>query len=799
MFEVREPNPRKRTDEDADPRDVALMNEARSEAEIQAEDVKKRHSVLMDILHDEGDRQAEERFQMSIDEDYQDHLHWRPEDAAEVIERGQAPLVFNEGRQTIEWISGTEKRMRKDYWVLPREPGDEAGAALMTKLIKYTDDANLTQWHRSKAFKQMAVCGLSWLEEGINPNPAEEIIYSGWEDWRNVIRDSRSRDIKRRDARFIFRRKKLDLDYAQAMFHYLPDAERIKGLLKGNAYRNAGTADEDEMQSPWYLGVKLTGASELSHNMGRPASSFEERGAFMQSTGYYDSGRRMTTDVVECYYRVPEPVQVFVGGAFDGKLFLEADPRQRWERDRVGTPLRDAVRMRMRVMLATPDFPLWDGPSPFRHQQFNLSPMIAYQRARDGQIYGVWRGMRDLQDDTNKRRSKALWQLSVNQIIVEKDAVDDLDTLREEGARPDGVIVIKGSGKRLEFREHQGDIAANLEMARENALIMRNIGGVTNENLGLNTQAQSGKAILAKQDQGSLTTSDLFDNMQLAIKMAGELRLSHMEQFWTQKKAIRIAGGSRPVEWVVINEYDEETGEWKNDITQREADFIVDTRDYRTTYAQAALEQMFGLLGQIATFAPQVVLNVLDLVVESADLKDKEEWVARIRKLNGQRDPSKEPTPQEQAADMAAAAKQQQTEALMELMAEAELKLKQAQANKAEHESTLALVKGVMDRVATMAAALEVAGIVIAQPHLAQTADVVTTDAGLPGAAPKLNMAQVGAEAEQADAPEQNMAQQPQLPPPDAADPASMPTDAQPAPDVPPVDPEAPPPQGDMQ
>jgi hypothetical protein len=425
--------------------------------------------------------------------------------------------------------------------------------------------------------------------------------------------------------------------------------------------------------------------------------------------------------------------------------------------------------------------------------------MIAYQRARDGQIYGVWRGMRDLQDDTNKRRSKALWQLSVNQIIVEKDAVDDLDTLREEGARPDGVIVIKGSGKRLEFREHQGDIAANLEMARENALIMRNIGGVTNENLGLNTQAQSGKAILAKQDQGSLTTSDLFDNMQLAIKMAGELRLSHMEQFWTQKKAIRIAGGSRPVEWVVINEYDEETGEWKNDITQREADFIVDTRDYRTTYAQAALEQMFGLLGQIATFAPQVVLNVLDLVVESADLKDKEEWVARIRKLNGQRDPSKEPTPQEQAADMAAAAKQQQTEALMELMAEAELKLKQAQANKAEHESTLALVKGVMDRVATMAAALEVAGIVIAQPHLAQTADVVTTDAGLPGAAPKLNMAQVGAEAEQADAPEQNMAQQPQLPPPDAADPASMPTDAQPAPDVPPVDPEAPPPQGDMQ
>src|SRR4030095_4289890 len=154
---------------------------------------------------------------------------------------------------------------------------------------------------------------------------------------------------------------------------------------------------------------------------------------------------------------------------------------------------------------------------------------------------------------------------------------------------------------------------------------MRNIGGVTNENLGHDTNAQSGKAIIAKQDQGSLTTGELFDNYLLAVQQAGKLRLSHLEQFWTEPKAVRIVGDRRPIEWLEVNKLDPATGEILNDVTAREADFIVDTQDYRSSLAQSALEQMFALLGQIATFAPQVVLNVLDLVVESADIKDKEE------------------------------------------------------------------------------------------------------------------------------------------------------------------------------
>ena len=41
-------------------------------------------------------------------------MQWTQEDAQALIERGQAPLVFNEVKPTIDWIIGTERRTRVD-------------------------------------------------------------------------------------------------------------------------------------------------------------------------------------------------------------------------------------------------------------------------------------------------------------------------------------------------------------------------------------------------------------------------------------------------------------------------------------------------------------------------------------------------------------------------------------------------------------------------------------------------------------------------------------------------------------
>ena len=119
------------------------------------------HDKLTSWYDAEWNRQASNRFQQALDEDFYDGMQWTQEDAQALIERGQAPLVFNEVKPTIDWIIGTERRTRVDYKILPREKDDEALAEIKTKLMKYVSDANKLPWHRSMAFADAIKGGMN--------------------------------------------------------------------------------------------------------------------------------------------------------------------------------------------------------------------------------------------------------------------------------------------------------------------------------------------------------------------------------------------------------------------------------------------------------------------------------------------------------------------------------------------------------------------------------------------------------------------------------------------------------------
>lgn len=712
MFEQRDQPPRSAGAQAVDgANDTQGQDAPRTPEQLSREKMERQHRTLMEYLADEESLQEEERFQMSVDEDHNDHLQWTPEDAQAMIQRGQAPLVFNEGRLTIEWLCGTEKRTRIDYKILPREEDDEKSAEIKTKVVKYTDDVNKSAFQRSRAFRQAVTAGLGWLEEGINIEPDQEIIYSAQVDWRDVYRDSRARDIDyNRDGRYLFRRKRIDLDYAKALLPFAANA------LEASA-RDRQTDEQDE--STWYLGEKLTSAHDLDYSGNLPFSN-RDRSAYI-GTSHADTGRRQSVELWECWYKVPESVEVFQEGPMAGKTVNPQDPRHTALKTQ-GWRVYSAVAWRMRVMISTKDAPLWDGPSPFTHNKFTLVPVFCYRRARDGMAYGVWRGMRDPQYDLNKRMSKALWAANSNRVVARRGAVDDIDVARGEAARPDMFLEVE-SVDDIRFEKPTADVQLSLELANQDRMMLRNVGGVTSENLGHNTNANSGKAILAKQEQGSMTTMDPFDNFRLAIQFAGELRLSHIEQWMTERKVVRIVGRNRPVEWLVVNERDPETGEMLNDITARQADFIVSEQDYRANLQQAQAEMMADLLAKVAPFAPQAVLNVLDLWVDLMDIPNKDEVISRIRKINGQRDPSRKPTPEEQAAEQQMREKQQMQEQLA--MAQVMEALNEIKARVAKIDAETADV-----RTRTLYQSLQAGQVAATVPGVAPVADEIARAAG---------------------------------------------------------------------
>ncbi|MNN35842.1 hypothetical protein D3C81_1497070 [compost metagenome] len=193
--------------------------------------------------------------------------------------------------------------------------------------------------------------------------------------------------------------------------------------------------------------------------------------------------------------------------------------------------------------------------------------------------------------------------------------------------------------------------------------------GVNREMLGRETNAASGRAILAKQQEGAVSTAELFDNYRLGIQISGEKQLSLTEQFMTEERQFRIVGERKGVDWRAINQVRLDTlnNEWvvDNDISRNHADFVVDQQDFRETMRQAFAEQFFDMLGKLP---PDMSIQLLDLAFDMIDMPGKDEVVKRIRQITGQTDEEVDPESPEAIA-RSQAEQQERDVALRERMA----------------------------------------------------------------------------------------------------------------------------------
>lgn len=615
-----------------------------------------------------ADLQRDNRALQMRDHDFYDGDQWEQEDIEVLKARGQMPLVFNVIKPTVDWLIGTERKTRVDYRVMPREKNDADGAEVKTNVLKYIADVNKTQYTRSRAFADAIKSGVGWIEAGIRTDPTMEPLYTGYEDWRNVWYDPLSVEPDMSDGRFIFRERYTDLDVAMSMF---PDRQDVlvASAITGGMYNLTDTDMLDDVDA--------------------------ERDIYDASSGVFDQCRSRVR-LTECWYRQVWKGKVLRGddlGTLDGVAFDPSSMAQKSLIEEGRAAVYDTTRMQMRCMIYCSAGVLQDVESPYRHNRFPLIPVWGFRKKRANAPYGVIRGLVDPQSDLNKRRSKALFILSTNQVVADDDAVEDFDELAEEVARPDGIIK-KKKGSELEIRNNSALAEEHVMLMQEDKAYVESTGGVTDEMMGRQTNAQSGKAILARQDQGHAVTAELFDNLRMAHQALGEIQLSLIEQYYTDRKVVRIIGDRGQAQYIPINE-PQPDGEILNDITATQADFIVDATNYSASVRQAMFESMMNLLGQIGN--PDIAMALLDIIVDLSDLPGKDEMVKRIRSLNGQKDPDAEDDdPQMQEAAMqeqsAKDAEAQYQQALAQLeMAEREAKVAKMSAEAKAKEAGIIL------------------------------------------------------------------------------------------------------------
>lgn len=640
---------------------------------------------LLEWYYYEKDRQATNRMEMAMDCDFYDNIQWDPDDAQVLRDRGQMPLVYNEVAPMVDWIIGTERRTRVDWRVMPRSEEDVELADTKTKVLKYVSDINRVPFNRSRAFADAIKGGVGWIDDGVRDDPTQDILYDKYEDWRNVLWDSASYEHDLSDARYLFRWRWVDEDVAMMMF---PDRRDV--ILE------AVEDVQHQTMSDWEEDTWCTADELLS---GARNGTLRSAG-----TGTMVDAKRRRVKLIEAQYRKPAMAKIVADGPLKGAFFNQRDNALMGALSQAGGSIIDKVVMRVHMAVFTEARMLAMGPSIFRHNRFSLTPVWCYRRGRDRLPYGVIRRVRDIQQDLNKRASKALWMVNTNQIIADEGATDDWNLMREEADRPDGMI-IKKQGKEVVIRRDTDAATGQIQMMTLDAQSIQKSAGVSQENLGRQTNAVSGEAIKARQLQGSVVTTEPFDNLRLAVQVSGEKQLSLVEQFYTEEKVVRLTGAKNAIDWVKINVPEMQPDgsvRFINDITASMGDFVVSEADYAGTMRQV----MFEALNQLATrLPPEVALRLMTIAMDFSDLPNKDEVADQIRKLTGERDPNKPMTPEEaqqmeQQMQAQAEALQMQRQQAMNALEEQQAKIREANARaaKLEAEAQAALMGGQGDQ-----------------------------------------------------------------------------------------------------
>ncbi len=608
--------------------------------------VQKYFRMVKNWWYYEWQRQNEERVERMKDHDFYDGEQWDPDDKEEVEDRGQDASVFNLVKPTVDWILGTEKRTRVDYAILPRRKEGSAGAERKTKLLKYVQDVNKTGFERSRAFSDASISGLGWLDHGIRSDESEEPLFVSYEDWRNVWRDSHGKKLDLSDSRYLFRSKIVDYDVSVAMFPERWDVLKLSMNTTNSLYLIDEQGIDPEVDS-------LDGIYGFT-----PYNYFNQR----------DRVR-----LVSCEYKIPTKIKVLRGddlGTLNGTMYDEKNEGMRYLVDGGYASLYDAVRMVFWKMIFCGNYVLQNSPRQYNHQRFSLVPIWGYIKKRDNKPYGVVRNLRSPQDDLNKRRSKALFILCTKQAIVEEGAVDDLDEFIEEKDRPDGVMVVnKKEGVELHNDTALAD--EHIKVMEQDRGYIEQVGGVTDESRGMQTNAVSGEAIKARQSGSHVTNAELFDNYRLAFQLSGEIQNSLIEQYMTDEKTFRVTGESTKPEFETINSGPE------NDITQEQADFVVEADAYHATIRQAMYENLGAMLTKLP---PEISIKFLDVWFDLSDLPQRQALVDRARSINGMIDPDEDINDPKVRAKVEKRMKEQAfQEAVQKRLMELEVALKEAE------------------------------------------------------------------------------------------------------------------------
>lgn len=227
--------------------------------------------------------------------------------------------------------------------------------------------------------------------------------------------------------------------------------------------------------------------------------------------------------------------------------------------------------------------------------------------------------------------------------------------------------------------------AALVQLSMLDSEDIKSVTGIFDPSLGQESSEKSGRAIIARQQQGEIATFNYQDNMAKAIRRTWEILIDLVPKIYDTERELRILGSDGAEDYKRVNQVvmDPATGKTikVHDLAQGRYDVTVTVGPSFSTKRQEAAETYL----QLAQASPEVMGVAGDLIFKAMDLPYSEDIAERLRAMlpppiQQMLSEGKQVPPEAQAAMAQAAQAMQMVEQKNQLVMQAAQELQQEQA-----------------------------------------------------------------------------------------------------------------------
>lgn len=550
-----------------------------------------------------------------------------PQVAAVLEERGQPVECQNLIAPAIDSVLGTEAKTRSDLRVEANYENDDMEKlteALNAEFYTVCQEMRIDRV-RSDAYAGQIKAGLSWVEVRRNPDVTGPRYIAEQINRNEVDWDWLSKKPDLRDARWVRRRRWIDLDEAVMLFPQR--AETLK-----NAVGTWDTFDDIERIDGDDVDLR---------------SGWEERQTWSRNEAEYLSTSRDRIMLYVIYYRVYERIPM---------LALPTGKMVEYDKNNIAHAVAVAsgrVKVEMRLVSFIREswwagpYHLGDRPCDAPQGMFPLVPFWGFRKDQSGIPYGLVSRMISAQNSYNFRHLKVTWLLQASQVIMDSDATSmTAEQVRKEANRPDGVFVLNADRKNktkaadaLQINRDSSVSAQQMQVMEYDRQNIQDCAGIYSSYMGQDTSGVvSGIAVSNLVEQSSTTLAEINDNYTMACNALGELVLNYLLEDLKQKTSYTIVVNrkeKRRRKVVTINTPGDD-GKITNDISRLDARIVLAPIDSTPAYRAQLADRLIGIIQKLP---PQAQSAVIDLVLELVEIPNKDEFIDRVSRALGTQDP----------------------------------------------------------------------------------------------------------------------------------------------------------------